>query len=314
MNYRNIFWGFTLIVIGVLFTLQNFDVININWRFFRDLWPLLLIFFGINALVKNDSTSKLGVGLGIAFLLGFFVFLFFNSEYISDSKNSFEYKNDGENRIFNNKEKAEENNQDFVQEMDSSIRRAKLNFEGSAGSFELKEETNKFFEAKTQQTAGEYSLERINNGELNELNFKLNDSEIQFNSKSKNKVKMMLNVNPEWDMEFNLGAGSADLDLSKYKIKKMVIEAGASSLDLKLGDQSNFQEIEISMGASAIDIEIPKGAACQIKTDTGLSSTDFENFTKISEDVYQTENFSSSPNKIMIKLESGVSSISVKRY
>ena len=313
MNYKNIFWGLLLIVLGTLFALQNFNYISINWDSIWQFWPLILIFVGINSLVKRDSTAKVGFILGLVFLVGFFIFIFTSVSFQSESDNSFNY-NDEEKGIFNKKDKKIVNNQNFFQEMDSGVTSAKLNFQGAAGSFDLKQPTSKLFEAKANLSNGEYIMERINNGKDQEITLKLADQNISFNGKFKNEVTMMLNTKPEWQMDFEFGAGSAEIDLSDYLIKKLSVEAGAASLDLKLGDKSKNQEVVIEAGASSIDIDIPRSAACQITTETGLSSTDFEDFVKISDDLYQTENFSTSPNKIIITLSSGVSSISVSRY
>lgn len=45
------FFGFVLLILGVLFLLDNFNLLGVDvWMIF---WPLLLIFWGLNILVKD---------------------------------------------------------------------------------------------------------------------------------------------------------------------------------------------------------------------------------------------------------------------
>ncbi len=44
-------WGITLILIGALFTLNNFNIISL--QAFRQLWPLVFIFIGVLLLIKS---------------------------------------------------------------------------------------------------------------------------------------------------------------------------------------------------------------------------------------------------------------------
>ena len=72
--------------------------------------------------------------------------------------------------------------------------------------------------------------------------------------------------------------------------------------------------VSAETGASKVKISIPKNVACQIKVDSGLSSNDFDGFTKRDENTYQTDNFDDARNKLVINLEGGLSKFEVKRY
>jgi hypothetical protein len=89
---------------------------------------------------------------------------------------------------------------------------------------------------------------------------------------------------------------------------------GAASLKLKLGEMHDTVNVRIEGGASSIRIYIPKNSGCEIKSDMGLSSKDFEEFINIGDDTYRTPNYDSAVKKIFIVLDGGVSSVKVKRY
>lgn len=54
MRYKNIFGGFIIIIIGVLFILRNIGVIDLSWWYVWKLWPLILVFIGISVLPIKD--------------------------------------------------------------------------------------------------------------------------------------------------------------------------------------------------------------------------------------------------------------------
>lgn len=58
MNKGNIFWGSTLLVFGILFLLENLDLLEID---FSDListyWPVMLIIGGISILFNKKSSQ-----------------------------------------------------------------------------------------------------------------------------------------------------------------------------------------------------------------------------------------------------------------
>lgn len=53
---RNVFWGIILIIFGVLFLLDNMDVIDFGDAI-KMYWPLLLVLWGISILVKKKDSE-----------------------------------------------------------------------------------------------------------------------------------------------------------------------------------------------------------------------------------------------------------------
>ena len=48
-------------------------------------------------------------------------------------------------------------------------------------------------------------------------------------------MTIKLNPKPDWDIKVDVGAADVELDLSLFKIRKLDIDGGASSIDLRLG-------------------------------------------------------------------------------
>jgi len=97
-------------------------------------------------------------------------------------------------------------------------------------------------------------------------------------------------------------------------VKKLSIQGGAASYDVKLGQPLKNTDIEIQTGAASVTIRIPQNAACHITTETGLSSKNFDGFNKKDDDGYETPGFDKAANQIKISIEGAMSDFKVIRY
>ena len=129
-----------------------------------------------------------------------------------------------------------------------------------------------------------------------------------------NLADIKLNSNPVWDINVETGATKLDFDLSKFKIKNLTLKGGAASFDVKLGNPLVSTNVEVSTGVSEVNISVPKEAACSIRTNSGLSSNEFEGFDKKDNSLYETPGFDAAKNKIYIHMSGGVSDFKVNRY
>lgn len=58
MNKGNIFWGSTLLVLGILFLLDNLELLKIDVSdLITTYWPVMLIIAGISVLFKKKSSQ-----------------------------------------------------------------------------------------------------------------------------------------------------------------------------------------------------------------------------------------------------------------
>lgn len=302
MKVSRVFAGALIILLGLALFLSNFDVLSLDWHFIFRLWPVLLVLAGISVMV-SDSKWKAALYAVTAVLVLVWIF-----SVASVGWGNFR-------GIFHDRDRAVKY-QDFSQDLEKNVTRGSLSLNSGAGSFFLAESTNDFLEAHTESNIGEYSMnsEKEGNTEKVELSFEDNkDNHWRFGGTT-NKVNLKLNPKIEWNLELNVGACTTDFDLSQFIVRNANIQAGASSLKLKLGDKSDSTSITINTGASNVSIEVPQSCGCEIRDDAKLSSKSFWDFVSFGDGVYKTSNIASSKNKIFIDLESGVSSIKVKRY
>lgn len=311
MSYRKIFWGVVLVIIGILFILKNVGLIFFDWVTIWRLWPLILILWGISLIPVKDYLKLIFsvVFIGLAVLLV--------SQYDKSGYYSFGWDKERHGRMDDYDDKWSDNSaeQDLFQTYDSAIQRVELSLDAAAGDFRLNETApaDKLLTFSKKGNIGNYSMTSDDDSTYRKINLTINDSHVRFKNNG-NRVKLSLNTKPIWDFDFSIGAASIKFDLSDYKVGKMNIDGGASSIDIKLGDLSEKTNVDISAGASSIDLNIPEGSGAELRTETVLSSKNFEGFKKVGSGLFRTDNFDTASNKIFISIDAGVSSLSIRRY
>jgi hypothetical protein len=306
MSYRKIFWGLLLVMIGVLFILKNTGVFFFSWHSVWQLWPVILILWGISLIPVKDWI-KLVLSLVTVVITLIAVQQYgpkdnhkWNFEWNDDKKGD----NDGDTATYNNI---------MSEDFDSLTKFAELKLNIGVGNFKINDSTSKLIEIKHDNDNANYSMTAKAQDSLTTVDISLEKGE--FNGGNiKNNVELKLNTNPIWDMELNVGAAEVKFDLSSFKTRNLKIQGGASDLDLKLGAALPLTDVKLEAGAASITIRIPESAGCEIVSNTFLASKDFKGFTKTGSQHYQTPNFATSTNKIKIDLQAGVASVDVIRY
>lgn len=314
MDAKRITTGIIFLFIGVILLLTKMDIIEFNWFEVFRYWPLLIILVGVNILVpKKDIGYIISIGI-TSIILAIYAYIGIttpNQSLLS--------------RIMNNKDFGIdiENEADFKGTSNVvSVRKtmhanhATANIDLGATQIKLKDTTeSNLFEASN--TSDKYFLSlntTVNNDSITTLNLQ-GKAKKGIDSKG-NSTLIKLNKNIIWDLNFNVGAIDMQGDLSNFKINSLTIDAGASNLDLKLGNPQMVSNINIDAGASSIQIALPKDAACQIITEMALSSIDADSsFIKGSDKGTLTSpNFENAKNKFKISIDGGITSVTVTRY
>lgn len=311
MSYRKIFWGVVLVMIGILFILKNVGVIFFDWFSFWRLWPLVLILWGISLIPVKDYLklifSVAAIGLSVLLVSKYDKTGYYDFGW--DHKNHRFEKNWGDEWSEGGAE------QELSQLYDSVIQRVKLNLDAAAGDFRLDSvtEPDQLLTFEKKGNIGNYSMTSEGDSADRVINLKIEDSKVKFRNNGM-RVKLGLNPKPVWDFDFDIGAASINFDLSNYKVGKLSIDGGASSIEMKLGDLNDLTEVDINAGASSIDIQIPESSGAELRTETVLSSRNFVGFKKIGDGLFRTDNFEKAAKKITISIDAGVSSVDVNRY
>jgi len=120
------------------------------------------------------------------------------------------------------------------------------------------------------------------------------------------------------DLVINAGATSLDLrNIGNANFQRMRYEGGASSVELDLrGTYTGESEIDISVGMGSADIFLPADVAVRIESDRDnwFSSVDFynEDLEKAGRDAYQSPGFDTAKNRIVMRIDVGMGSVDVR--
>jgi len=317
-----------LVMLGAMFLLHNYGLLHIHWENFAYLWPVFIIIGGVNLILahnRSEWATVLRIGVVVA---GFSLIAFGNfgnrlhfwpgaytfSHWSKDDDSD----NDDDNDTTRSSGVVKiEGNSSFNQPYTADARVVQLNVSGGATTYTLNDTTNQLFSASTKEFMGRYEFSHRKEGDsLYVLDFNMKENHhfnIGKNQKS-NEAVLKLNPNPIWDVNVDAGAAETNFDLSKFKIRKVRLEGGAATFNLKLGQPVAFTKVEVETGMADVNISIPKNVACRITKDTGLSSSNFEGFTKKDDDSYETPGYDNAKNKMQISIDAGLSSFKVTRY
>lgn len=299
MKAGKLFWGMLFIVLGALFLLSNLGLMNVDWSFVARLWPLILVFWGVAALVGGQSPRW--------YAIVFVIIICLILAAIVEAFNWFER----EDYTFESPRYAEH----FTEPYESGVDRASLVFEAGAGHFLIEGTTDQLIDASTITDFGKYSLERVSGMHSEQLWLRLKKARWNWNfGRSRNRADVRLNPNPTWDMKFKVGAASVDFDLSPYETEDIRLDGGAASIQLRLGERAAETKLRLKAGVSSISIEVPSSSGCEISVEAPLSSKHFSDFEKVSSGTYRTANFDTATHRIYIDVEAGISSLRVSRY
>ncbi len=328
----NIFWGAVLIVLGFLFLGTNLDWFELNWSFRKiaQFWPIMLILAGVAAFFSHKkSIYNATSALLIAFAIPLGIFTCVDDgvrevkDEISDGINiDIDDFDDDDDDYSSNSDTTvgDRNKQYFAVVMTPDVKEATLKLGGGAAEFDLEESSNRLFEATTLLSFKTgYTLEEETNAGSKVINFSMKDKkgkDFNFGDDNKidNDVLLKLSTAPVWNIDMGIGAGELDFDFTNYKVKKLDIETGAASIDIKLGDKQDKVDVDIESGVASVKIKVPESVGCEIKMDGALNAKDFDNFEKIKDGLWQTKGFDKATKKIYLNVDSGLSSLKVDRY
>lgn len=299
MKLSTLFWGVLFILIGGLFILNNLGYVYLDWATVWQLWPMILIFWGLTIIIGKKSPPWYAVLLMIL-LMVFMVIALVATEWFHTG---FDVAS------------GDVTTQTFEEPMAPKTERATFRLQSGAGKFIIQDTTRMLVTAETEVSFGRYNLRRDqSDGETNvTLEYRGRSRRWNF-GRMQNRADVRLNADPLWSMYVEVGAASVDFDLSPYRVEELRIDAGASSLRMKLGDRSDETTVRVKTGASSTRIDVPESVGCEVKLQTALSGKRIRGFEKVGSNRYQTSGFDSAKKKITIQVEAGVSQITVERY
>ncbi|MET3113905.1 hypothetical protein AAKU52_001637 [Pedobacter sp. CG_S7] len=315
MKLDRIMWGIILLFVGGVLLLENFNVIEFYWRSIWRFWPVFLIIAGINILF-NRKQSQIGSAISIGVLVVMLAFLFYKGQQPPKNRNWIEDNFRGNIDFDNDEDTSAVSVLNFSEPfVTDSAKQVILNISGGGTSFNLEGETDSLISALVNRKQGNFRLKKEMTDSTQTLTFAMQDKKGKWSiNNGGNEVRFKLNKMPVWTVNMSMGAGEVDFDLRDYKVRTFKFDGGAAALDITMGDLLPITDVVVKTGVADVNLNVPTTSGCRIKSKTGLSSKDFEGFTKVANDTYETPNYKTATKKIFISFDGGLSNFAVKRY
>ncbi|HAQ66063.1 MAG TPA: hypothetical protein DCR43_09475 [Bacteroidales bacterium] len=312
MSFKNVFWGVLLLTIGLLYALRNFDVIWFSWSSVADLWPLLLLLWGISLIPAKPLYKLLG-SFGVIVLAVILVL-------IRPTGDGFDFQI-GHRNWSSNSHWNQDNDSDTDTYRDQAFSlpvakagaRVALNLEAAAGRFELMDTTNQLISFESHGNIGPYMMEPGEGEQITTVDIKLDNVSVN-SGQVKNEVIMKLNPSVIWNIKVEAGASKVDMDLKNFMVRRLELDGGASSVDIIVGSLMDTVDVDLEVGVSSLSIAVPQASGCELRTDAVLSGRRITGFEKISTGLYRTNGFDTAKKKIYIDAEAAISDLKVERY
>jgi energy-coupling factor transporter transmembrane protein EcfT len=294
--------GILLVCLGIFFLLCTFGVTpRINWLILIDFWPLLLVFIGLNILLKN---TRLWWLVPVLLVITLVILLFFPGLFLEP----FNYRNNEYDRGFNYNSLKRT---DEIKELnvDLSFSAGEL-FLGSARNEELLYEL--IFDFNHGHPGIDYHF--VDETKAGYLVIKEEQNVKIFNLSSGNNCRLYLAKDMPVALKINAGAGKFNLNLTGVNVKQLTINTGAGDLNIEMGDYSSG--LELNSGAASIELKLPRSVGLEIKSTGVVNKNNFEEMglIKVKDHTYRSVNFQEARNKINVEMASAASRIDLILY
>ncbi|MFW6035739.1 MAG: LiaF transmembrane domain-containing protein [Halanaerobiales bacterium] len=299
--------GIVLIALGTMFLLNTMGInTGINWRLLFKLWPLILVFIGLNILLKKTKLWWVVPLLIVATLIfvmtvgpNFYSYYRYGYEHSGILQENREYKEDMELLDVDLKFPAGSLKLDKVND-NNNLFYADLKYDEFKPDIDvINFDSSREGKLKIYQK-GTYSFFGISDFDLSE---DVNDWNIYLG----NQIPLDINV--------KAGAGELDLDFSDLMIDNCDIKIGAGDLEIKLGDYA--RNIELNSGAAQVELSVPYNQGIEIKSQGVINRDNFSEEGLLyysGSKSFRTDNYEEAENKTFIEIKVPVSNIELEFY
>lgn len=335
---RSMFGPILLIALGILLLLSNLGRLpELNWQAALRLWPLLLIFIGLNIIVRQvprpiGSWLSLLVAITTVVVFGYVLFFsetttFFSSEALwspgTAKVETISFPADGVKEASISIDLNAAGVEVFALRDSRDLIEADVSYNGEL-----------IFDHSVSGDRATVHLETIDNqGVLFWAN-----PETWFSNLDLQRWSVGIDPTVMTDLNLNLASGPADLDLSDLNLSDLVVDGASGSVEILLpnGDYDAWydvgsgsvvmtlpsggeHEITIDGGSGSLTLIVPSSMEIYVEADSGsggfhVSDDRFQDVTRSgSEDqiVWQTESYGQSQNQSYLLVDVGSGSVRV---
>jgi hypothetical protein len=296
--YPSLVGPIVLITAGALFLLNNLGILDVSFLRLWRLWPVLLILLGLDILFGRRSAwgSVVVALLALLLVAGVVLLLVYAPAALETTVGV------GGERI---------------SEPLGDIERAELQVGFAAGDLRIAalDDSAMLIEGRLNLSTRHkpvWEIRRSGNRASMALNYRQGVSVGTFPGGSGgDEWSLALSPDVVYLLDVKAGAGEATLDLRGLDIGHLTVEAGASQTTIIFPEQGSFGST-VTGGVGHLVLEIPRDLAARITVERGLSALDISQRYERTGDVYQTEGYESSDDRVDVQLRVGVGLLTIR--
>lgn len=282
--------GVILIFCGLVYLGVNLGIFDWSlWQHMWRLWPLLLVALGLSLLVRKRISRLLVFFFFLVVAIAGLWFLWTQSEF---------------QRL------GSYDTQDVAIDLEQNADLAKLDINLPSATVRLSgpADTSNLLTGRVETRAFEHTVTSERDGNTQKVLISQTGGDLPFVG-TQGLVDLQLSARVPFEISARTGKIDATLDFSSLHVRRLLVESGASSINVLFSNIAARAEAEINVGASSVTLSAPEGVGVRIAFSSGISSTSLSGLEKIDEYTYASKDFEQSEKQIMIHIQSGVSSI-----
>jgi hypothetical protein len=284
-----------LISIGVIFLLNNLDVIELNvWDVIMRFWPILLIAIGLDILIGRRSAwgAAIAVVVVLAILAGGIIFF--------DNQSQWTYASENFEIPLGNAEEATFSLDPALGYLlvDALPRGSKLLLQGEVRPFSG-EEIGKTVDFSGTRATIDLRTEGV--------------IVAPFFGGWSDQPSWDLALHPEvtTDLIVDFGVGKAELDLQDLQINEIHVEQGLGQMILLLPSMDNM-DIILEGGIGEIQVVIPEDVGVRLRAGVGIGNVLVPSDYTHDGDFYLSPGYAAAVNQIEMVIDLGIGSVRVR--
>ncbi|RYF29248.1 MAG: hypothetical protein EOO17_02125 [Chloroflexi bacterium] len=293
--------GAGLIIVGVVFLLGSFGVVDVHLGNILQLWPLVVIGAGLSVLKLTGLWRKLVTGVFVALTLILVVISLTQQHGVFGDRQT---------------DTREATSNSTVNRQNNSVDALALNINTAAMKVNLERHTGR--QLATAKLSGSDRFRLVQDtsvsGTTQETTLRTEGSGVGWWGLRETNLAIAVSDAVPLRLRLDSGATSFAGDMSELKLTDFLIKTGASEVDAKLGTKENVVKVTVDAGATSVTLRIPRASGVRVEQNGGLTGTDLEDVPKVGDDLYESANYSQAAKKVIIISDSGASSIKVVRY
>jgi Domain of unknown function (DUF5668) len=290
-----------LIAVGVIAILLNFGWIP-GARLLRafDLWPLVLVVAGLGlvfrALLEPPLARSLTVAVTVLALVGIVAYVVLAPPVPAATSTAGTVSTSSSAPL----------NSAASGRLQIESGATSVDVHGGAGSENL-------YEARFDFPQGHAPEVQVNGG--NVVVRGRGGTGLSLLGQGKPRTSIALNSSIPWDVEVGGGASQADLDLRGLDLRSLKVDSGASHLDVHLPSPRGTVEVDVSGGATSVDIARPRGVPVQARVSGGASNLEVDSkrvATLGGSGVQTSAGWGSTADRYDISISGGANNVDIK--